>query len=532
MLMPSAIIYARFSTTEQSKGYSLERQQMLGTAFAVDHGWSVEKTITDEGRSAFHGANRLEGSALHQFELEARNGLHRGKVLVVENIDRLSRQGAKAAAQLIWGLNEHGVDVATYHDGTIYMASSSGDLLDVFKLIMGAQQSHLESANKSKRTRDTWANRFKKMSEGTQKKPVPHTPHWIDKFEGGMKLNPQRTALLNEIYDLYIDGVGIHRIVTLLNNRSEPRWSTEKSERTKNGWFYSYIYRLLTKRTVLGEYVTMDGKTVAPDFYPQAITAEKWNRAQAALGMRKGNQKTSKANFNRNLLQGIVVCEQCGGGAHFRHTTDTPQIYIDRMGLPRSYARKTYRRLLCDRARRKHECDNKTVLNYDVVEATVLNEMLPRLVEKRSETDLVIKLHERIAEQIRAREADQARLANLIDILADGGSKAILARVNALEAQIEQQTASIECATKELAIETSKPSSDDDVLAIESLRAELTSDDDAIRTYARGRVNMTLRRLIGRIAITNVDTFKIEPDELSSWHFDHEGGMLEGQYIP
>lgn len=105
-------------------------------------------------------------------------------------------------------------------------------------------------------------------------------------------------------------------------------------------------------------------------------------------------------------------------------------------------------------------------------------------------------------------------------------------RVNVLEAQIEQQTASIENATKELAIERSKPSSDDDVLAIESLRAELTSEDDAIRTYARGRVNMTLRRLIGRIAITNVDTFKIEPDELSSWHFDHEGGMLEGQYIP
>lgn len=93
----SAIIYARFSSTEQSKGYSLERQQTLATAFATQHGWLVEKTITDEGRSAFRGTNRLEGSALHGFELEARNGLHAGKVLVVENIDRLSRQGAKAA---------------------------------------------------------------------------------------------------------------------------------------------------------------------------------------------------------------------------------------------------------------------------------------------------------------------------------------------------------------------------------------------------------------------------------------------------
>lgn len=120
----NAIIYARFSSAEQSKGYSLERQRTHGLQFATDKGWSVEKTITDEGRSAFHGANRLEGSALHEFELEARNGLHRGKVLVVENIDRLSRQGAKAAAQLIWGLNEHGVDVATGLPSTSPLAQS------------------------------------------------------------------------------------------------------------------------------------------------------------------------------------------------------------------------------------------------------------------------------------------------------------------------------------------------------------------------------------------------------------------------
>lgn len=106
-----AIVYGRFSTSEQSKGLSLERQTKRGTEYALERKWFVEKVLMDEGRSAFHGANRLEGSALHEFELEAKNGLHRGKMLVVENIDRLSRQGAKAAAQLIWGLNENGVSV-------------------------------------------------------------------------------------------------------------------------------------------------------------------------------------------------------------------------------------------------------------------------------------------------------------------------------------------------------------------------------------------------------------------------------------
>lgn len=525
-----AIIYARFSSAEQSRGYSLERQQTLATAFAAEQGWRIEKTICDEGRSAFHGANRLEGSDLHQFELEARNGLHRGKVLVVENIDRLSRQGAKAAAQLIWALNEAGVDVATFHDQHVYRAGSESEMIDLFKVIILAQQAHDESDKKSKRTSASWQKRFERMAEGTQKNPIPHTPHWIDKIDGKMVLNEKRAALLNEIYDLYIEGVGIHRIVTRLNERDEPRWTPEKSHRVKNGWFYSYIYRLLTKRTVLGEYVTMDGKTIAPDFYPQAITAEKFNRAQAALAMRKGNQKTEKENFNRNLLQSMVFCDQCGGGAHFRHQIDKGQTYTRKSGEVVTYKRNDNRRLRCDRARRKHNCDNATILSYDVVEATVLNEMLPQLVDRQLEDKHLAGARERVAEAERQRDVNKAKLDNLIDALADGGSKTIMQRVKVLEAEVEAQTAAVEEAQQALAIQLSLPSYYDDATLIEHLKEELYSEWDEIRSYARGRVNMALRRLIKRILITNVGTFRIEPDDQSWWHFDAEGKLIEGAW--
>lgn len=523
-----AVIYARFSTSEQSKGFSLERQQSHGLRFATDQGWTVEKTITDEGRSAFHGANRLEGAALHQFELEAKNGLHRGKVLVVENIDRLSRQGAKAAARLIWGLNEQGVDVATYHDKHVYRAGASSEMMDLFRLIILAQQSHEESVSKSKRTSDTWGKRYEAISSGAKDVPVPHVPHWIERETG--KLIKHRVNVLNEIYDLYINGIGIHRIVTLLNGRGEPTWTPMDHDRAKNGWFYSYIYRLLTKRAVLGEYVTNDGKTLATDFYPQAITADKWNQAQAALAMRKGNYDRSKGNTNRNLLSQLVFCGQCGGGAHFRHQIDKGQTYRRKNGELVTYKRNDHRRLRCDRARRKHDCDNDTILSYDVVEKVILDQLLPQLVERRAEDSAVVELRQRIAELGRLRDADQSRLDNLIDALADGGSKAIVQRVAALEAQIEQRTSEIDTAQKALAIETSKPSSDDDVSLIESLKAELTSEDDDIRIYARGRVNMTLRRLLKRIVINGHGTFTIQPDDYCWWEFDEDGTLLEGEY--
>lgn len=526
----SAIIYARFSTAEQSKGFSLERQRSRGIEFAAQREWQIEKTITDEGRSAFHGTNRLEGSALHQFELEARNGLHRGKVLVVENIDRLSRQGAKAAAQLIWGLNENGVDVATYHDGAIYRGEDAGDLLDVFKLILYGQQAHQESKNKSKRTAATWEKRQAAIADGSQTAPVPHTPMWIDRVDGKLVLNPHRTAVLNEIFDLYINGAGIHRIVTILNSRGEPTWMPEEHDRPRNGWFYSYIYRLITKRAVLGEYVTNSGRILSTDFYPQAITAEKWNRAQATLGMRKGNQRKSKGNRNRNLLSQLVVCDQCGGGAVFLHTTDSVQRYTKVSGEVVNYKRKTYRRLRCDRARRKMACDNNTVLDYDVVEWTILQELLPQLIDRPTENAETSRLREQIAEMTRLRDADQNRLDNLVDALADGASKAIVQRVSALEEQIERQTRDIETASKAMAVQSALPSSQDDVALIESLRVELTSEDDDIRIYARGRVNMTLRRLIKRIVINSTGTFRIEPDDHSWWLFDDEGTCSRVKY--
>lgn len=525
----TAIIYARFSTTEQSKGYSLERQKTKAIEFATEQGWIVEKTITDEGKSAFHAKNRAEGSALYDFEAEARNGLHRGKTLIVENIDRLSRQGAKAAAQLIWALNEAGVDVATYHDGYVYKAGNNGDMMELFSVIIKAQLAFEESDKKSRRTKASWDKRFEAIADGSQKRPIPHTPTWINRVDGKYVLDEHRTKVLNEIYDLYINGIGLHRIVTLLNDRGEPVWNQFKN-RTKNGWFYSYVYRLLTKRTVLGEYVTNDGRTLATDFYPQAISAEKFNQAQATLSMRKSNQKRSK-NQNRNLLTQMVFCDECGGGAHFEHTTDTIQTYKKVSGEVVNYRRKTYRRLRCDRSRRKHSCENPTILNYDVVEKTVLDELLPRLVAKQAENHKMAELREKLAELGRQRDSSQTRLDNIIDAIADGGGKALVTRAAALETEVEKHSQAIEDLQKQLAVETSKPSSDDDMVLVESLRAELVSEDDDIRIYARGRVNMALRRLLHRIEITVCDTFIIWPTEDAWWRFDENGTLLDGEQI-
>ncbi len=525
----AAIIYARFSTAEQSKGYSLERQTKLGIEFAAKREWLVEKTITDQGRSAFHGANRAEGSALSDFELEARNGLHTGKVLIVENIDRLSRQGAKAAAQLVWALNGYGVDVATFHDSQIYGAGN-GDMMELFGLIVKAQLAYEESEKKSQRTKASWNNRFEAMEAGTQKRPIPHTPNWIDRIDGKFALNSHRTAVLNEIYDLYIDGVGIHSIVTILNGRGEPDWSELAKKRTQGGWFYSIIHRLLHKRSVLGEYVKGDGTLVAADFYPQAITTEKFNRAQAALAMRKSNAKPA-ANRQHSVLTCLVFCDECGGGAHFEQRVGRQLSYTRTNGEVRTYQVKERRSLRCDRARRKHACSNDAKLSYDVVEKTVLEELLPQLVARPAADLVAQQLREQIAEAVRHQKATQSKLNNIIEAIEDGGSKALVQRAATLENQLEQQGVEIKSLQVKLDIETSTPARHDDIALVETLRAELDSVNPETRRYARSRVNMGLRRLLHRIDIESTNTFRIWSDEDTWWWFDENGVLLEGEQI-
>lgn len=525
----TAIIYNRVSSLEQRKGFGLERQRTYAVEYAEKQGWTVEAIITDEGRSAFHGVNRLEGAALHQFELEARNGLHRGKILLVEHIDRLSRQGAKAAAQLIWGLNEQGVDVATFQDRSLYEAGKNSDMLDLFKVIINAQAAHEASAEKSNRGKANWVKRRQRIQSGDRSTPAGKVPAWLAKGEKGYELIPHRAAILNEIFDLYIAGNGIHMIATILNDRQEPTW---RKGAHHNGWFYSYIHRLLTRRSVIGEYIDSAGNTLATDFYPEAVTAEKFARAQAILQLRKPNQKTDNSRIV-SVLSRMVTCAECGRGAAYEDKgRDSFQTYTAKSGEVRHYARKWYKRLRCDSARRKHQCSNQTILDYDVVEQTILQEYLPMLVERDTQNSGLQAIKEKIAETERQRDINETGLRNIADTLADTPSRILAEKLASLESEIDAQVEAIKQLKREHDNLATQPSNLDDIALIETLRGELQSADPAIANPARRKVNLALRRLIKGIEINPDGTWAVRPDDQSWWLFDETGKLLEGAYVP
>jgi DNA invertase Pin-like site-specific DNA recombinase len=524
----SAILYARFSSLEQAKGLSIERQLTEGRRFIEGKGWLLEKELHDKGRSAFSGDNRTEGAALHQFEAEAQNGLHSGKVLVVENIDRLSRQGAKAAAMLIWNLNERGVSVATTHDGYVYAANAeTNDMMELFSIIIKAQTSYEESFKKSERTKFAWLTRYDKIKSGSKIPTAIKAPAWINKAANGYELNEHRVAVLNEIFDLYLNGVGISKITKILNGRKEPSWSVRKSD-VNTGWYEPYVHRLLTKRAVLGEYVTLKGETLSPDYFPQAVTAQKFNQVQAMLASKT---KTGGHAYKRlsNLLSGLVRCADCNGMMAYENKGTNRIRHVKKNGETVMYNRKHYERLRCNNARRKHSCSNNFLFDYKLVEACVLEKLTLLIRTDEVRDDHRSMLQDRVAELIRQIEIKANQIENLVDALAEG-AKSISARIVKLEAEIEQLKEALQQANEELAMADTLPLKISQVEAIEALRNEISDPDEQTRFLARSRVNAALKRIIEGIYMSENGKFLVQGDDHNIWLIFDENGNHDGRY--
>ena len=529
-MFQTAIIYARFSSSEQSKGYSLERQISHGMEYAAGNNWNVETTLKDEGRSAFHGANRAEGAALFQFEAEARQGIHKGKVLCVENIDRLSRQGAKAAAQLIWALNENGVDVATWTNGTTYKADSSGDLLELFSLIITAQMSHEESRNKSDRTAKNWKKRHEMIANGDYSLAKSRPPLWLNLVNNEFEVIPERAALINRMFDMFIDGFGYQRIAKEFNEEGIEAYKTTANN--TNGWYGLSIDRFLRNRAVIGEYVTGEGEVLATDFYPAIVPVEKFNRALATINSRvRRSTGGSLETRSRNLLLGIASCHKCQGVMGFegkygdrKHRKKDGGISIYK-SAPQQYLR-------CDNARRKHLCDNTYAYRYTEMEKTLLDHILHFTLDGEEQpNEALAKLIEEHAELSRQISVDQQKMDNLLEAISNGGGGAFVAKVNELESSIKAALERLERLKQEVAQEEAKPRRIDDQEALRLLMGRLTSNDVNERLYARTKTNTLLRQIVDGLILMENGEYALWIDSEIACHWDKDGNLLSGQAL-
>lgn len=314
--MTKAFSYVRFSTPEQAKGDSFRRQTDLAARYCAQHRLELaDLTLHDLGVSAFRGAN-AETGALGAFRRAIDDGdVPAGSVLLVEALDRISRQTARKAIRVLEDIVDAGVDVVTLADGKRY----TKDSLDGFDFLMALMlliRGNEESLTKSRRLKAAWSAKRQKAADKVLTRRVPG---WLTVNDGRAELVPERAKIVRRIFKQFIGGTGAQSIAMELNAAKVPTF--ERAE----FWRGTYVASILGNRAAIGEYtpniIEFDAQTgrkvrvpqtPITDYYPAVVDAETFERAQALLAKAPSRGRHVGKTL-RNPLATLARCPLCGG---------------------------------------------------------------------------------------------------------------------------------------------------------------------------------------------------------------------------
>jgi DNA invertase Pin-like site-specific DNA recombinase len=163
---PRAYSYLRMSTDIQLKGDSRRRQLELSRAYAEEHGLELasDAQLEDIGISAFKGANAKSG-ALGQFLDAVKGGtVEPGSYLLVESLDRLSREEIIPAHNLFLSIVQAGINLVTLIDRRLYRAEGAG-LADMIISLVIMERNQRPRVSASVRRGRTSASKPAKASQ-------------------------------------------------------------------------------------------------------------------------------------------------------------------------------------------------------------------------------------------------------------------------------------------------------------------------------------------------------------------------------
>ncbi len=324
--MGKVFSYIRFSSAKQSAGDSYARQVRAAKAFCDEHSLELadprDYLFFDAGRSAYKGRHLDDTGELARFLTYVEDGtIPAGSYLVVESLDRLSRERVRDALPRFLDLLAKGINVYTSTDKRLYTRDYNE--IDLIISIITMSRAHEESATKGKRVSSAWRNKQKDARDSG--KPLGKLrPLWLDVTPEGYMLNPERADVVRRIFALSTKGHGSRIIAATLNQEGIPAFSAGRKN-FSGLWGFSTVRHILDSRTALGEYqphVFIDGKR-NPDGapiqgqFPAVVTEDEFYLAHAARSSRK-THKVTRTTTNFNVLAGILNCYKCGSAMHLQ----------------------------------------------------------------------------------------------------------------------------------------------------------------------------------------------------------------------
>lgn len=318
--MKRAFSYIRFSKPEQLKGDSLRRQLEWGVSVCERFTWFLDESLApDQGYSGFHGINTACGS-LGLFLVSIKEGkVLPGDILLLESIDRLTREGLDEGRELVRSILKAGVEIYTREPERHYTKADLNNIGSLIELMVYLERAYNESKTKSMRGLDWW----KKQRAGlTEKKPIHlNVPGWLrlSADKSRFEKKPEAVKAVKLIYKLAGQGLGINPITAKLNRDGVPVIGRGKV------WVRSYVAKILSDRAVLGEYQPcktgprivgeklMKSRKRIPDgeiitnYFPPIISEEEWYQVRHGAKERGRSQRGRKGAEGGCIFRGLIV---------------------------------------------------------------------------------------------------------------------------------------------------------------------------------------------------------------------------------
>lgn len=517
---PRVYSYTRFSSTAQAYGDS-ERRQMeaikLAEKFAAENGRVLDDSLrmVDRGLSGFHGTNKTKG-ALGEFVRNVESGrVPRGSILLVENIDRLTRLPFLKAVEIVNCILKNGITIETLDPRHTYTEDSvnSGDH---YLLVAHIERGYREGKRKSDLATANWSQ--SRRVSGGERKLTAKSPSWI-KFvpikernrvvRHEVHLIPEAVDAVRLIFKFKLEGFGTGAITKKLNENPSV-WTPEKQRKSQRstGWMESYIKKILHNRAVLGEFQPHrfeNGKRVKAgepkqNYFPAIITADVFNAVQRKLKENSNGQAGGRTGVFNNVLRHLAKCGHCAASMTL---IDKGKSAKGGLYLKCDSARRSVP--LLDGAGNAKRCNTKPVRYTEVLQTVLDNitkvrpeDLLPAPDDQASQSK---KLRIRLDGLNGEREALGGKKKNIVANMANISDPEFLQMCHKLFQDFRDKdkelAASIAEAESTLAqMERGRDTLEEWLKGLEGLKKAIVTNSDA-----RSRLNAHLKEFIDRIEI-------------------------------
>src|SRR5262249_16315684 len=353
-------------------GASYERQIEMAQAYAGERGLQLaETTYKDLGVSAYRHRNAETGALRAFLDAVEHGDIPRGSYLLVESLDRVTRNSILEAQSLFLLIINSGITLVTLSDRRDYSRESvNANPTELIVSIAIMMRGHEESAIKSRRVSDAY-DRKRKAAAQRRDKGKPFTrmlPAWLAYDEHSQSYAPinERADVVRAIFKMADEGLGQHAIAQRLNATGVPTFGGRGNQRKADAWHRTYIKKLLTNSAVIGPFTPHqrsrdaqgNRKRVPLDpvenYFPAILERELFERVASrarAIAPRGRNAAVEP----KSIFAGLLRCAHCGGTVT-RMTKGDNNVY-----------------LICSRANRRLGCPYQAVRYGDVENALRTN---------------------------------------------------------------------------------------------------------------------------------------------------------------